>query len=820
VGDQHASDDVQTVLRRSVTQTVQVAPFLPVRGLYSYSYQANAAEIVGCRVLTTFGGRKILGVVVPKQADGDGAPSRLSPIIEVLDSAPLFSTELLDFLLWTARYYLAPEGEVIRAALPPSLCSRQPERLRLTKRGQEILSAQSQVLRRTDQHLSAPQSELLAALARGPKASARLGAARKRIVGEAIERGWVERFLDLPSESPSKELVVRRLESADWQTQLERSPKQATLWHALPSDERPWRELRQLPKDGRRLLRALVQKGLAATREVDRVRDPFEDAALPDDPRHDLTSEQQTALETMRQALSEQRFAPFLLHGVTGSGKTEVYLRLIAAALERGLSALVLVPEIALTPQLAGRFRARFGARVAVLHSGLSQLERVDQWREIRAGRRPIVVGARSAIFAPIAKLGVLVVDEEHDSSFKQEDGVRYNARDLALVRGQLQSAVVVLGSATPSLESHRASELGRISRLRLLKRATARPLPAVDIVDMRVHRPGLHGVLTEPLCAAIDDALAGDGQVILFLNRRGYSPHVSCSSCGHAFRCQHCAVSLTHHRRRSMLVCHHCGYCEPLPERCSQCSSSQIRLRGFGTERVEAVLAERFPRARVARLDRDTAADLQGLLERMHRRETDVLIGTQMVTKGHDFPHVVLVGVLNADHGLHFPDFRASERAFQLLTQVAGRAGRSARAGRVVIQTYAPDHLSITSARRHDYARFVDGEAASRQQLGYPPFGYMVALHLDGEEAAAVEQSAGRLAGRLRQLGPPDVTLLGPAEAPLNRLKDRVRWMVLARCPTRGPVRSIARLALEMERELATSGARLVVDIDPQQLL
>jgi primosomal protein N' (replication factor Y) len=571
---------------------------------------------------------------------------------------------------------------------------------------------------------------------------------------------------------------------------------------------------------GKAAIEPLVAMGLVERGTRQLVRDPWQSGApAPSEPL-DPTPGQAAALARLRAAAGEGAFRSFLLHGVTGSGKTEVYLQLIADALARGRGAIVLVPEIALTPQLASRFRARFGERVAVLHSGLTDRERYDEWRRLREGQARIALGARSAVFAPVADLAVIVVDEEHDPSFKQEEGVRYHARDVALLRAQRAGALCVLGSATPSLESYALARDGRHVLLELPARATARPLPEVQIVDLRTWRADPESLLTAPLTQAISETLAAGEQVILFLNRRGFATFVVCTGCGHAFRCRDCSVSLTYHRAGDRLRCHYCGHAEPLPIECPECQDpGSIRRFGLGTERIEAALKERFPAARVGRLDRDTAAGtgLRDVLTRVASGDIDILVGTQMVTKGHDFPGVTLVGVLLADAGLSLPDFRASERTFQLLTQVAGRAGRGERPGRVLVQTWAPEHPAIVCARTHDYQAFFRAESAARRELDYPPHGRLIAVRLDGPDPHEVRAVADDLAARARRLAQNPaaarVGVLGPAEAPLARLKGRTRWHLWARSTDRAALRAFVR---RLVHDAARPSVRVTIDVDP----
>ena len=518
---------------------------------------------------------------------------------------------------------------------------------------------------------------------------------------------------------------------------------------------------------------------------------------------------------------SRRTFTPFLLHGVTGSGKTEVYLRVIARALEAGRTALVLVPEISLTPQLAARFRARFGDLVAILHSGLSDGARLGEWSRLRRGDARIAVGARSAVFAPLLGLGVIVVDEEHDGSFKQDEGVRYHARDVALVRAQRTGAVCVLGSATPSLESAAHAERGTYRKLTLTQRPTARPMPSVEIIDLRKYLPDGEAMLSAPLRAAVGETLAAGDQTILFLNRRGFATFVLCRGCGHAFRCPHCSVSLTYHRHTDRLSCHYCGFAQRVPDTCPSCHAAEtIERKGLGTEKVADAVATAFPGARVARLDRDvaTGAKIEAVLARVARREVDVLVGTQMVTKGHDFPGVTLVGVLCADTGLNLPDFRASERTFQLLAQVAGRAGRGDRLGRVMIQTYRPEAPAVVAAAAHDYASFFAAETAARAELGYPPHGRLIAVRIDGADAHEVAGVAQRLAqlaeaAARRPEAAGQVEVRGPVPAPLERLRNRTRWQIWLRSADRHALRRVARSLLIAD--LATT-VRVGLDVDP----
>ncbi len=598
---------------------------------------------------------------------------------------------------------------------------------------------------------------------------------------------------------------------------LTRAPARRALLERLAAA--PGQRLRLREAGGLAAARPLIEAGSAevvdvAAAGVLSTDVPSLPAAVLPPP---LTPEQVVAHDTIRARMGS--FATVLLHGVTGSGKTEVYLHAIADVLAAGKGAIVLVPEISLTPQLAARFAARFDDQVAVLHSGLSERERLGEWQRLRRGVARIALGARSAIFAPVADLGMIVVDEEHDRSFKQDEGVRYHARDVALVRAQRAGAVCVLGSATPSMESYALAQAGKIALVRMTHRPAARPMPTVEILDLRTFRPDPEAMLSAPLAQAIEETLAAGDQAILFLNRRGFATFIVCVGCGHSFRCRNCAVSLTYHQHQDRMLCHYCGHAEQVPDVCPSCAGQgTIDRKGLGTERVAAAVAARFPSARVARLDRDMAsgAKVEAVLSRVARREVDLLVGTQMVTKGHDFPGVTLVGVLCADVGLSLPDFRASERTFQLLAQVAGRAGRGERTGRVLIQTYRPTEPAIVCAAAHDYEGFYAAETVSRGELGYPPHGRLIAIRVDGPDPAQVADVANRLAHLAVRAGD-GLDVRGPVAAPLSRLRGRTRWQLWLRSPDRTLLRRVVRSLRVIE---APSSVRIGVDVDPVSAL
>ena len=758
--------DLPSTVAPGAETLLEVAVALPVTEVFTYRDSRRAVPLaLGSQVVVPFGRRTVTGFVVGYHQGGESlADKAVREILEVVGTGPALDESVLELCRWAAGYYLAPLGEVLSAALPSGERASASRRMSLTSAG-KAAAADSNPSGLAAMALDAADRALLGRLKKARTLSlagiARASSAELQRVSWLVERGFVE----------------------------------------IADTVRGTRRTRQAAADEDTSARVVTS-----------------------DPLPTLNACQQEAFTSLLAALG-RGYATFVLQGITGSGKTEVYLRFIAEARQRGLGALVLVPEIALTPQLASRFRARFGDDVAVLHSGLPAGERAAAWRRLRRGEVGIAVGARSAVFAPVRDFAVVVVDEEHDGSFKQEDGFRYNARDLAVMRASQSRAVAVLGSATPCLETYRNVVLGRFTRLLLSVRANPaaaeRPLPPVEIIDLRVHHLGKEGLLSPPLALAVDQALAAGEQTILFLNRRGFSTFVHCVACGHVLRCTDCAVSLTLHRARGDLLCHYCGRAEPIRDTCPQCKAKSLEGMGSGTERVETLVRERFPQARVARLDRDSAVSGRGqlaaFLDRVHRREIDILIGTQMVTKGHDFAGVTLVGVLQPDQGIHLPDFRASERAFQVMEQVAGRAGRGESPGRIMVQTYNPDHPAIQFLQQHDYEGFVRDELVRREEAHYPPYARMVVFRLDGPDAGAVRDGASAAAICARAAADASVRVLGPSEAPIARMRGRARFQVWLSSSDRAKLLAVTRAT---QRVSLPRGVRLEVDVDPQSVL
>lgn len=806
---------------------VQVAPISGAPGLFTYRVPEPLLDRVppGMRVLVPFGRRPLTGFVV---AEADGPPpgfdpANIRPIADVLDPEPLVAPALLELLRWAASYYMTPLGELFKAALPAGLYGAARRTARRTGAA-------------SPPDLAGPKAALLTALGDEPLECKKLlkrvgGVARMRHLTALAEAGLVELEYVIAGAAAKPRTEVRWRSTAPPTHKVKMTAKRATVLEVLQeagvhgastSDVGA-----RVPAPGAQL-RWLVREGLAVRIDAEVLRDPFSGDAPARDSAPPWNDEQAGALEVIGGALALGEYRGILVHGVTGSGKTEVYLEAIRQVTEAGRQALVLVPEIALTPQLAGRFRARFGERVAVLHSGLSVGERYDQWRRIRRGDTPIALGARSAVFAPLDRLGIVVVDEEHDPSYKQDDGPRYDGRNLALVRARDAGAVALLGSATPSLESHHGAVSGRLTRVTLTTRPTGGELPVVTLVDLRKSPPDQP--LAPALTTALQQTLQAGEQSILFLNRRGWSGFVLCRTCGRQWQCGNCSVSLKHHRAARELRCHYCDHVERFPERCPDCADPEVGLFNLGTEQLQAATQALLPGARVVRLDRDTASrkhGVQEVIDGMRRREIDVLVGTQMVTKGHDFPGVTLVGVVAADLALNLADFRAAERTFQLLTQVAGRAGRGDRPGGVIIQTFAPTHFALTAAQGHDYGAFAERELQIRRELGYPPYGHMVAFKLSGEDEARVRTAAAALGralsvalSRPEAQGEQACAVLGPNKAPLELLRGRHRWQVLIKGADRNAVRSLAWAGRSGIDPRVLSGVRLAIDVDPIHML
>lgn len=736
---------------------------------------------------------------------------------------PVLPEGLMKLVLFAADYYFAPYSDVLKMALPASL-RVLPPRFRITEQGKTALN---------DSNVSKKDQALLGVAEEFPKGfrastwcertnmTRAKGAAKLR---RFVKLGFLERLVR--GKRNSREILAyERVPEADVEKALTpRQKKLRAMFDAVPkTGPIPARDLAHNDNRALAKLKTLERAGLLCrvmlAPPAEKQTQNNRGLSSPLKP----TVEQRHVIGDITQCVQTHTYQTFLLHGVTGSGKTEVYLQVIAETLALGKTALVLVPEIALTPQLGATFRGRFGDRVAIVHSALTPSERLKEWNRVLQGEATIGLGARSALFLPLSNLGVVVVDEEYETSFKQEESPRYNARDLAVVRGFHEKAVVVLGSATPSLETWNNAEQGRYQRLSLHTRVHQQPLPHVEILSLAGQARSREGILTAQLVEAMEQTLSAQKQVILFVNRRGYAPYVFCKDCGHAFRCPDCDVALTLHQRRRVLLCHYCAYEEDAPDVCAACQGHKLHWFGLGTERIESELETMFPNVSTARLDSDTVrkrGDLDRQLTRFKNGEASILVGTQMVAKGHDFPGVTLVGVVLADANLNLPDFRSAERTFQLLTQVAGRAGRAGGdIGKVLVQAYETNHYAITTAADQDYASFVEQELKVRRELDYPPFSHMALVRIEDESANQASKVARQIAETLqneivRKTMP--VKVLGPSPAPLARLCNLCRFQILIKAKQRSVLRHILR-AIPKSRMGST---RQILDVDPYSML
>ena len=797
----------------------EVAVALPVRGRFHYriSDGLSRALEVGHRVVVPFGGRRVVGFVLGLSPPPEGL--ELRTVEALLDDEPALPADVLALAELVSDYYLAPLGEVLKAALPPSLSKAPDPRYVATAAGRRLLESYARDAL-VAERLGPKERKVLDVCARGE--GARVVKTPARVAQRLLERDLIRRRDVTPwsEDEADVEIVERTLDPRGAYPKIQRGPRKKALYALLGSGPVDLDVI--VARHGRRptttALLALERDGIVRRRRVPRRAAPAE---LPPWSAPDLTAEQRAAVDAVAHQLGGER--AFLLQGVTGSGKTEVYLHAIREARAKGRGAIVLVPEIGLTPQLEARFVERFGARVVVLHSGLTPLERRRRWLALRRGEAQIALGPRSAVWAPVRDLGLIVVDEEHDGSYKQGSDVRYHGRDVALMRARIDGAVTVLGSATPSLEAYELVERGRAERLRLSGRPTGGTLPSIELVDLALEPPELR-LVSRPLRDALADAVRAEQQAILFLNRRGFHTVVLCGACREPHRCPSCDVSMTLHQPLQRLRCHYCGFTEVIDAPCRACGEVDPFPIGAGTQRVVDELQQIVPDAAIGRLDRDaatTAKQVQDVLSKFRRGETRVLVGTKMVTKGHDFPRVTLVGILQADASMAFPDFRALEQTFQLLTQVAGRAGRGDQPGRVIIQTYQPDHPVFDCALDQDPDRFFELEAPSRRAAGFPPYGRAGLVRSESDREADARAWADQLATEVRRHQPSDgsVRILGPTPAPLARLQGRYRhrFLVLADTPAR------LRNALSRVPDLASDaprGTTTIVDIDAHDFL
>jgi primosomal protein N' (replication factor Y) len=868
-----------------------VAVPVPLDMVFTYRVPADAAPVVGGRVLVPFRQQRMTGIVVELH---DRKPSvAAKTILTALDATPVLDEQLLQLGRWIADYYLAPIGEVFRTMLPLSAEFKRSIGYRLTNEGQMALhlagmSGSSARSRRTPEEQAAeirvldylagcipendgaPESEEgkhgVGKTAAGKNGAGKNGAGKngvgkgtasvvpsepaadwtlapegtalvreealrsatrvsRAVLAGMVRKKWLAREDVSAPRDATRTIKIAALKSAEGKLNDNQRLLVETL--AASGGKVPVTTLQALEVPPTTLA-TLVRRGL-----VEIAEEPAQFSVSRSKPRpslfdFDLNPAQQSALARVREGVAARKFSGMLLHGVTGSGKTAVYLAAMRGVLEAGRSAILLVPEIGLTPAVAADLHQIFGDEVAILHSALSDKERAEQWHRIKRGEARMVVGTRSAVFAPVADLALIIVDEEHDSSYKQEETPRYHARDIAVMRAKMANAVVVLGSATPSLESYFNAKKNKYALVELPDRVEQRPLPEVEIIDMRqeFQETGHEQVISRKLAAEIKDRLDRSPikeQVMVLLNRRGYSPVVLCRTCGKKLECQNCAIALTHHKREHKMVCHYCGHTAPVPKICVHCGSEYVYFLGTGSEKLEELLHGMFPQARIARLDRDTVRsheDFERALNALNEGELDLLVGTQMIAKGHDIHGVTLVGVVGADVALGLPDFRAAERTFQLLTQVAGRAGRGQTPGKVVLQTYFQDHYAVQYAARHDFIGFYEKELQFRSWMHYPPYSALANVLVRSDQLDDALQWSGILGKWFDSTRHEGVRVLGPAPAPIMRLKRDYRYHFVLKSPSREKLNTTLRAMLAYAAQKKIPRTQVIVDVDALWLM
>lgn len=772
------------MFEQPTTYVAEVIVNVPARGtdrVFDYLVPEAMSEqvCVGSRVVVPFGPRNVQGFVIRMRRTDEEPKQQLKQIKAVLDSYPPLTEELIELSIWMKEEYTCVHLMALQAMLPA------------------VFKAKTEKVQLRDD--------------RGVEQT-------KYIVRDKITH--------------KTETVVQALITEEqWVAERDKLPTQARkqreiMTYVLSKGELiPLSILLQETQATRSSVRRLEERGWIRCERIRVERDPYGDHNFSPTKPLVLTPKQEQALQTVLEAVHQEKFETFLLHGVTGSGKTEIYLQAISVVLTQGKEAIVLVPEISLTPQMVERFKGRFGNQVAVLHSRLSAGERYDEWRKIREGRVKVAIGARSALFAPFQRLGLIIIDEEHESSYKQEEVPRYHARDIAMFRGQYHQAPVLLGSATPSLESYARAHKGVYRMIELDERVGGKELPTVHVIDMRQElQAGNRSMFSRYLYQKIVETLEKKEQMVLFLNRRGFSTFVMCRDCGYVMQCPHCDISLTYHKSDNTARCHYCGYTEKLVSSCPNCSSQHIRFFGTGTQKVEEELYQSFPGIRVIRMDVDTTrrkGSHERLLQQFKQGKADCLLGTQMIAKGLDFERVTLVGVVAADSILHLPDFRSSEKTFQLLTQVSGRAGRHQLPGEVVIQTYTPQHYSIRSAKNHDFATFYRYEMQHRRQHGYPPYFYLTLITLAHTDLTYVVKTAEQIVRWLKSRASANTLIMGPVASPIPRIKDRYRYQCVIKYRDEPNLnRMLSELVTMMQSHKEKNDLHVQIDKNPQFLM
>jgi primosomal protein N' (replication factor Y) len=803
---------------------IEVAVALPVWGTFTYLVpdSLSGASLQGKRVLVPFGQRRVTGYVLEEIENKDD--KEIKAVSDILDDSPLFPSSMISFFRWISDYYIHPVGEVIKTALPGGLNLYEVSNLYITDIGRESLQ---------NKQPACPEEKILSLLMESPGSIKELCVRMKdEVPGSLIysleQKGWIKKIREIKSAKTKAktERYVSLRDDMEIPGSLSRQ-KIKIIDTLKSSGEISVKKLRERFPGAARLINSLDKNGYVRVFQKPVYRDPFGET-INQDIAPVPTLEQDKVISEIAANLGKGFFS-YLLSGVTGSGKTEVYMQLASLAIKKGYSVLVLVPEIALISQMGSRFRARFGECVSILHSGLSSGEKYDQWLRIAAGETSITIGARSAIFAPFKNTGLIIVDEEHDTSYKQDGGLRYNARDLAVVRAKLAGCPVLLGSATPSVQSYYNISKRKISEVRLTKRVEERSLPEISVVDLKESRDlrGIRRYISEELIIGMKETLARNEQILLFLNRRGFAGFPVCGRCGEALKCRNCDISLTLHRAANAYKCHYCGFTRAANSGCTKCSSFEIKPFGLGTEKIEAAVKSLFPAARVARMDSDTTirkGSTFKILKCLKEKTIDILVGTQMVAKGHDYPGITLVGVICADQSLAFPDFRSGERTFQLLAQVAGRAGRGDSPGKVILQTYNPEHFSIISAKNQDYRPFYEKEILLRKALNYPPFSRMIQIRIYGKDKKKTGDYAKSLGdfcvGFRKEFNLKSVDILGPVEAPVPKIAGRFRWQILLKGKEIKQLHRLARTVLVENMQKGSRDVGVIVDVDPYSMM
>lgn len=770
--------------RKQVAEVLVEVPAREINRPFDYLIPTHLQQVIsqGSRVVVPFGPRKVQGYVLQlkdKQATTEAATHKLKEIEHILDEFPPLTQELIELGKWMSLEYVCFLITALQALLPAVLKSKTKKIVHERKDGELETKYQ---------------------------------------VNDKVTKKSIAMVSPIGS---AEELADEKLQLSN------RAKKQKEIIEYFQNDPQPIPlvELLEMCATTRSTVKQLEQSGILKIEQQEVGRDPYQDRKFVQTEPLPLTKEQQNAFEEIRSCVVQGEYKTFLLHGVTGSGKTEIYLQTIAYVMSKGKEAIVLVPEISLTPQMVERFKGRFGEQVAVIHSRLSAGERYDEWRKIRQGKVKVAIGARSALFSPFQNLGIIIVDEEHESSYKQEENPKYHARDVAIFRGQYHQAPVILGSATPTLESYARAQKGVYQLINLEERVQGRPLPKVEIVDMRSElHEGNRSMFSRVLFDKITNCLEREEQMVLFLNRRGFSTFVMCRDCGFVQQCPHCDISLTYHKVTQSHRCHYCGYSEKQVQQCPECESEHIRFFGTGTQKVEEELHKHFPGIRVVRMDVDTTqkkGSHERLLQNFRDQRADVLLGTQMIAKGLDFEKVTLVGVIAADSLLHLPDFRAAEKTFQLLTQVSGRAGRHQLLGEVVVQTYTPEHYSVIAAAEHNYLSFYQQEMNHRHQRGYPPYYYITLITFTHEDIPVLVRACEQSVQWLKKQISVNSIVLGPVASPIPKIKDRYRYQCMIKYRDEPNLGTILTQLLERNKRSIDKHHLLIqIDKNPQMLM